>query len=221
MVYVYLIGSGIYAFIWLMFFIFRKDLRKKILVSSFLAAPLGISECLFIPEYWIPQFKTIPLGQELFLESILFCFFLGGVSAVAYQIFFQKNLFQCKKINPFLTLLAPVLFLSYFFRPFDFNLMYYVCLSMLIGAFIAMIYAGAEAKKIIYAAIVSTLIYSIFYYFLWYTYPELSASYQFNNLSGILLAGIPVEEFLWIFSFSLYWAPIYEIWRKYFVKNYQ
>jgi hypothetical protein len=76
--YIYLIGVVVYGLIWIVFFLMRKDLRRKLLLSSLVCAPLGVSEILFIPEYWIPKFKTIPLGDELFLESLLFCFVLGG-----------------------------------------------------------------------------------------------------------------------------------------------
>ena len=92
--YVYLIGSGLYFIVWLFCFIKRKDLRKKIFFMSLWAGFLGISEKAFIPAYWVPQFKTIPLYGEIFLESILFSFFLGGVVAVFYQVLFNRGLFK-------------------------------------------------------------------------------------------------------------------------------
>ena len=218
MAYVYLIGTSVFALIWAILFFIRKDLRKKIFFTSLFAAPLGISELLFIPDYWIPQFQTIPLFKELFLESILFCFFLGGVVSVIYQVLFREKLFETKGINPYLTLIAPALFLTYFLKIFNINLMYYVFISMFIGSFFVMFYLKKKSKKIIYSAIINTFLYSIFYFILWYSFPELPASYQFQNLSGILLGGIPLEEFLWIFSFALYWTPVYEIWRTYLKK---
>lgn len=219
MVYVYLIGTGIYAFIWFIFLFLRKDLRKKIFYSSLFAAPLGISEILFIPAYWTPKFQTIHLFNDLFLESILFCFFLGGVIAISYQVLFRERIFSFKKINPVWTLIAPALFLTYFLRPFEFNLMFYVVISMIVGSFITMFCLGRIAiKQIILSGLVNTLIYALLFFPLWYLLPELSASYQFQNLSGILLVDVPIEEFAWLFSFSLYWTPIYEIWQRYFKK---
>ncbi len=219
MVYVYLIGTGVYALVWILFFLIRKDLRRKMIFTSLFAAPLGISEILFIPDYWIPQFQTIPIFKELFLESILFCFFLGGVVSIIYQVSFKEKLFETKEINPYLTLIAPILFLTYFFKIFNIHLMHYVFISMFIGSAFVLLYMKENSKKIIYSAIMNTLLYSIFYFVLWYSFPELPASYQFQNLSGILLGGIPIEEFLWIFSFALYWTPIYEIWRTYLKKK--
>ena len=210
-----MIGVGIYAIIWSILFIARKDLRKKILITSLFAAPLGISELLFIPEYWIPQFQTIPIFEELFLESILFCFFLGGVVSVIYQGITNNKMFEFGKINPYLTLIAPAIFLTYFLKIFYINPIYYVFISMLVGSFILLIYLKKNAIKIVYSALINTILYFAFYYIISQIFPELSASYQINNFYGILVNGIPIEEFIWIFSFSLYWTPLYEIWRNY------
>ena len=70
--YVYLVITGLYLILWVIFFIARKDLRKKMFFMSFWVAFLGISEKVFIPSYYIPQFKVIHLFDEIFLESMLF-----------------------------------------------------------------------------------------------------------------------------------------------------
>lgn len=222
MTYVYLIGTGIYALLWILFYLKRKDLRRKILFSSLFAAPLGISEKLFIPQYWTPKFQTINITDELFLESFLFCFFLGGVVSVFYQVLFKEKNFKFKKINPYLTTSTLIIFLLYFFRPFNINPMYYVLTSLFLGSFIVMYYLGKkDSIKIIYSSIINTTFYSIFYFFLWYTFPQLPASYDIDKLSGILFGGIPIEEFLWIMSYSLFWTPLYEIWNDSFKKTYR
>lgn len=220
MAYAYLIGTGIYAIIWFVFFSIRKDLRKKLFISSLIAAPLGITEKLFIPSYWIPQFQTIPLFREVFLEDFLFSFFLGGVVSILYQFIFKEKEFKFKPINPLFTLIAPLLFLPYFFNMFGLNIMHYSILSMLIGGGITLFFLGRGIyKKVFLSAIINTLFSLIVYLFLANLFPSLSASYQIDNLFGILFMGIPVEEFLWFFSFSIYWTPIYEIWKNYFKKK--
>ncbi len=161
MVYVYLIGTGVYAIIWLIFFTVRKDLRTKMLLTSLFSAPLGISEFLFIPEYWVPQFQTIPLFKELFLESILFCFFLGGVISVIYQVLSKEKLFEFGKVNPFLTLIAPALFLTYFLKISNLNPIYYVFFSMLLGSFVV-IYSLKKNNSVCYNK------YNFVLYFLFY-----------------------------------------------------
>jgi len=220
MAYIYLLGVIVYTILWLVFFFLRKDLRRKLVVMSLLAAPLGIAEMLFIPGYWNPRFQAIPLLNNLFLESILFCLFFGGCTAVFYQAVCNEKLLKLKRINPMLTLIAPVLFMLYFARPVEVNVMVYAYVSMFIGAITTLFFLGKSASgKVIMSGIVSLVVYFIAYLIVWNIFPELKASYNFSALSGLLVFGIPVEEFLWIFSFALYWTPIYEIWKNYIKKR--
>ncbi len=132
MAYVYMIGVGVYFFIWLIFFALRQDLRKKLVIASLLAALLGFSEMLFIPEYWTPKFQTILLLKEVYLGSILFCFFLGGVTAVLYQVIFKNRLYNTPGVNPLISFIVPLFFTIYFFSPLKINIMYYAVASMLL-----------------------------------------------------------------------------------------
>ncbi len=40
----YLIGNILFAVVWILLFIFRRDLRKKMLIMSLLVAPLGFTQ---------------------------------------------------------------------------------------------------------------------------------------------------------------------------------
>lgn len=216
MSYVYLLGTGIYALIWISFFLGRRDLRRKILYSSLFCAPLGLSETLFIPDYWLPQFDAIYLYRNIYLESLLFCFFLGGVVSAFYQVVSGARLFKTNKTSPYLTLIGPLIFTTYFLSLFQLQLMFYAVYSMFISSIVVLIFLKSESIKIIYSALINVLLYTILFIPFWYLFPQLSSSYQFDNLCGILVGGIPIEEFLWIFTFSLYWTPVYEIWSNHF-----
>jgi hypothetical protein len=215
MVYVYLLGTGVTAILWLVFYITRKDLRRKLILSSLFLAPIGISERLFIPEYWNPQFQTIPISENIFLGSILFCFFSGGFVAVLYQVTFKEKIFDIKCINPFITLVGPTLLLLYPILSFQVDFMKISLLSMFVGGIITLFNLEYKIrKKVIYSATFNTLVYFAFFFIFWYSFPTLSLSYNFNNLSNFRILGTPLEEILWVFSFSLYWTPMYEIWRN-------
>ena len=215
MTYVYLWGVCVYVTLWVIFFLVRRDLRKKIFFSSMLAMPLGISEMLFIPDYWIPRFQTISISKELFLESFPFCFFFGGVTSVIYQFFFRKKLFKTREVNPFISLIAPILFSTYFLKIFAMNVIYYACLSMLTSACATLFLLNGIRKDVLSSAFMNTVVYFIFFLVFWHVFPELPASYQLKNLIGIQILGVPVEEICWAFSFSLYWTPLYEVWSNY------
>ena len=64
MAYVYLIASFIMAIFWAIFFIIRKDLRKKILFTSLIGGILGFTEIFFVPNYWNPQFEVFKIRND-------------------------------------------------------------------------------------------------------------------------------------------------------------
>ena len=156
----YLIITIIYGVIWIILFFLRKDLREKQLLGSFFAAPLGISEIYFLGEYWSPYFPVIKLTENVFLESILFSFFLGGVVAILYQVVFKERYFKFRRINPLISFVAPLLFITYYFRPIQMNVMHYVIASMLIGSFVIMLCLGKKTfKQILLAGLINTILY--------------------------------------------------------------
>ena len=110
MVYIYLIGSGIIAVFWFIFYFFRIDLRNKILLTSLIGGVLGITEIFFVPNYWNPQFQVIKILDNLFLESLIFSFFLAGFSCSFYQVIFKESLFNAQKIKPKFLLIGPTVF---------------------------------------------------------------------------------------------------------------
>ena len=89
--YAYLVGDFFLGIVWLLLFLFRKDLRIKMLIMSVLVAPLSpIAELFYLRDYWQPEFMT---GRSFTgIEDILFSFFIGGISGVLYEEFFGKRL---------------------------------------------------------------------------------------------------------------------------------
>ncbi len=220
MTYVYLILFAVFGAVWAVYFLLRRDLRRKLLFSSLISLPLGLTEPIFIPGYWVPQFKVIPLGEELFLESLLFCSVLGGFAATSYQVILGKKIFRLGEIHPALTLTAPAIFLPVYLpggTQFYGNIAFYVAGSMLAGSALLICRLGRGAvAPILLSGVVATLLYTGIYLVFWHSFPELRASYQLRHFSGVSLGGLPVEEYLWIFAFACYWAPLYEIWRSRF-----
>ncbi|MBW2986940.1 hypothetical protein KY336_00165 [Candidatus Woesearchaeota archaeon] len=214
MEYIYEIWTVIFAVFWIVFFVFRKDLRRKIIFSSIFAGILGLSEPLFIPSFWNPQFNSIALiPGKLYLCSLLWCFFVGGFVAVFYQVLKKKKLFKTKA-HPLLVFSAPIIFLAKFI--FGLDTMHWCLISMLAGAFIILLFLNKEHQKaVFFNAIFVTVIYFIVILILWYTLPALSQSYMFDKYIGFNPLGIPIEEPLFAFSFALYWCPLYDIIHSY------
>ena len=60
---------------------------------SLATSPFGLSEPIFVPEYWNPP-SLFDLAQRtgFDIESLIFCFAISGIGAVAYNAFANKAL---------------------------------------------------------------------------------------------------------------------------------
>ena len=121
--YSYLIGSLLFVVVWLLFFFWRKDTRKEMLIISIIFGIAGpLAQIVHIYDWWKPLTIT---ATNLGIEDFLFGFAIGGISSVVYEHLFNKKV-KIKKvkkikeekrnINFFLTiLLVPIIFIGSFF----------------------------------------------------------------------------------------------------------
>src|SRR3989344_8835172 len=76
--------------IWIVLFIARPILRREMLWVSVLTMPLGLTEPLFVPEYWNPpSLFNLAKKTGFDIESLIFCFAIGGIAIVFYEIIFK------------------------------------------------------------------------------------------------------------------------------------
>jgi uncharacterized integral membrane protein len=66
--------------------------RQEFWWGSLVCSLLGFTEPLFVPEYWDPP--SVLSYRRWDAESFLFCFAIGGISAVAPEWRLWRNLFQ-------------------------------------------------------------------------------------------------------------------------------
>jgi hypothetical protein len=214
MEFIYETWTAIFAVIWIICFVLRKDLRRKMIYSSIFAGILGLSEPLYTGSFWVPQFKTLALiPGELYLFDLVWCFLIGGFAAVLYQVISKKKVFKTN-VNPLLVFVAPVVFLAKFI--FDLNTMNWSIISMLVGAIVILIFLDREQQKsVFFNAILVAIVYFCILFVLWQIFPALGQSYLFENHIGLRILAIPIEEPLFAFSFALYWSPLYDIINSY------
>src|SRR3989344_4989061 len=184
MAYVYLIASFIMAIFWAIFFIIRKDLRKKILFTSLIGGILGFTEIFFVPNYWNPQFEVFKIRNDLFFESFIFTFFLAGFSSTLYQVIFRKPLFKVEKIKRRILLLLPIIFFIYILIP-EINVIFFSISSMLIVSFLFYLSEKKIGKAILINGILNFTFFTSLYLFFWNLFPSIQTSYNYEVLSGI------------------------------------
>lgn len=83
--YVWLLWSTAFLCPWIVLYLYWPALRARMVRVSFLTSLLGFTEPIFVPEYWNPP-SLLDLAQRtgFDLESLVFCFAIGGIGTVPY-----------------------------------------------------------------------------------------------------------------------------------------
>jgi len=215
--------------IWLVVFLFSGKSKKEMLWASILTAPFGLTEPLFVPEYWNPpSLFNLAATTGFDIESLIFSFGIGGIGVVLYELFFSVKHHKMSKHeihsgkhkwHLFALLSGPITFILLYFI-ISINPIYSASIAMFVGGISAGICRPDLKKKIFIGGILFLTLYFLFFLSFNLIYP--SAVEQFWNLSaisGILFLGIPVEELIFAFSFGLMWSGVYEHITKYKIKK--
>lgn len=224
--YAYLALSCELAFVWVLLFVFRKDVRRSMLRVSLGTMLLGLTEPLFVPRYWNPPTLWDLARRTGFdLESLLFSFAIGGIVFAAYWVIFgvpssesmsdQRGLSR-HRFHAYVILFVPVLFLvlllSSRINPI------YVSAIALVAGFVMTLYCRPDLwKKMLVSGVVFFLLYFIFFALFSLAFPGyVAAVWNLKAISGIRTVGVPLEELMFAFTFGLYWSSVYEhmTWRR-------
>jgi hypothetical protein len=224
--YVWLLWSLLILLVWFFVFMLNKHLRKEMLWASAWTAPFGLTEPLFVPSYWNPP-SLFDLAQRtgFDIESIIFCFAVGGLAAVLYESIFKVNHEIIKEVEHhrrkhrfhLLALSSPVAIFIILTTITNWNHIYCSIAAMFLGG-IATLLCRPDLKKKIWAGGLLFLgLYFIIFLGLVKIFPDYVKNvWNLSHISGILLLGIPLEEFLFAFSMGMLWSSLYEhiYWYK-------
>ena len=209
-----------FLLIWIIIFIFVKRSRKEMLWASILTAPLGLTEPLFVPEYWNPpSLFNLAAKTGFDIESIIFCFAVAGIGAVLYETIFKvehKKVSKHEKHNKrhklhLLILISPLMVFVIFYFSTSLNPIYISSISMLIGAFATFYCRPDLKKKIFVGGLLFLSLYFISFLIFSAAYPEIVEKvWNLNALSGRLIFGVPLEEFMFAITFGMLWSSYYE-----------
>ncbi|MBI5077975.1 MAG: hypothetical protein HZB11_01225 [Candidatus Yonathbacteria bacterium] len=226
--FVWLIWSLILIVVWALVYAFlkSKESRKEMLVVSFWTALFGITEPLFVPEYWNPPSLFDLAHQTGFdIESFIFSFGIGGIAVVIYERIFRTVHARMTKHEQhrsrhqyhLLALSSAPALLFVLIVATSLNPIYSAIIAMVVGG-IATWYCRPDLKKkMLVSAFIFLMIYFIYFLTLIALYPGyVDQVWNIKDISGIIIVGIPLEELLFAFSFGFIWSSIYEhiAWRK-------
>lgn len=216
----WLIFSLMFLAAWLIVWITKKTLRKEMIWASIFTAPFGLTEPLFVPEYWNPpSLFNLAAKTGFDIESIIFCFAIGGIGAVLYETIFKMKHQKISKHEMhskghrfhLLALSSPIIVFIILFFLTDLNPIYSASVAMFIGGISALLCRPDLKKKIWASGFIFLMLYSIFFILFNILYPgRILEIWNLSAISGILFLGIPIEEFIFAFTFGMLWSSIYE-----------
>lgn len=217
--YVWLIWSSAFLVPWLALYWAAPAQRRAMIRTSLATALFGLTEPLFVPAYWNPP-SLFNLAQRtgFDIESLIFCFAIGGVGSVLYNAITRRRLAPLpirEVMHPRhryhrAALYGPLaVFPALYFFPW--NPIYPGIAAMAAGAIAAMLCRPDLVRKTLIGGGLFLAYYVLFMLGLKGFSPGyIERVWNLQALSGLLLYGIPVEELLFGFSFGMYWAGAYE-----------
>ncbi len=225
----WLVFSLLFLLVWFIIYFLKPLLKKEMLLASILTAPFGLTEPLFVPEYWNPpSLFNLAARTGFDIESLIFCFAIGGVGSILYQGFFnlkhkkmsKKEMHSKRHRFHLLALFSPVIIFIPLYLLTALNPIYTASIAMFIGALAAILCRPDLKKNIWISGLMFLSIYFIFFLLFNLTYPEMVQQvWNLAAISGILITGIPLEELVFAFTFGMLWSSIYEHINWYKLKS--
>lgn len=207
---------------WLVLYISRKDLRKLILWSSLICAPLGLFEPVWFMHYWDPRPTLFDLTTKtgFDIESLLLMFLIGGLAGGFYEMLFKKHLIVSTKNDVRL----PGLFIAFLFT-------YVVCQFVLKLNAIYSTYLGVTTVVIILTIVypsylkifsMSGVSFMFVYIGLFFVFSLIFPGYVEQvyasaAISHLYILTVPLEEWLFALFFGGMWAVLYPLAKGYVV----
>lgn len=217
--YVWLVWSSAFLILWVALYLFNPKHRQVMWRTSLGTLLFGLTEPIFVPEYWNPP-SLFELAQRtgFDIESLIFCFAIGGIGATFYNIATRQDLVPASRderrdpqhrFHPVAIVAPYVLFVPLYLL--SWNPIWPSIVCLVVGAVAAVICRpDLKAKSFVGGALFFGL-YAVFMLGLRGFAPGyIEQVWNIPALSGVLVYGIPLEELLFGFSFGMYWTGVYE-----------
>jgi hypothetical protein len=222
--YVWLLWASAFLVPWAVLYFLWPALRQHMVRVSAATSLLGLTEPIFVPEYWNPP-TLFDLAQRtgFDIESFIFCFAIGGIGSVLYNALARRELHPVPATERYATrhrLHALALMTPYFSFPLlyalPWNVIYAGITALAIGATLNVLCRPELGRKTLLGGSLFLVLYAAFMAVLVAFAPGyIDQVWNLGDLSGVLIAGIPLEELAFGFAFGTYWAGLYEhfSWR--------
>jgi len=223
--YVWIVWAGAFLLPWaILWLIFPRHRRAMFWASAF-TTPLGLSEPLFVPEYWSPpSLFDLARTTGFDIESLVFCFGIGGVAAVLYNVLTGTHFEavpESERRRPlhrhhYKALAAPFLVFPVLYL-LPVNPIYPGIVAMIAGGVATILCRPDLKRKTWVGGVLFICYYAVFVAGLdWISPGYVERVWNLDALSGNLIGSIPLEELAFAAAFGCYWSGVYDhfTWRR-------
>ncbi len=206
--------------VWLAVFVIDRQERGPMLWASLVTMPFGLTEPLFVPRYWSPpSLFNLALRTGFDIESLIFCFGIGGLGVTVYDVIFKtehSRMSDAERHHPhhrfhIWTLLSPVIAFPILYLLAGWNPIYAGSASMFIAGLAALFCRPDLKGKIWVGGTIFTVFYFVYFLSLEAVFPGyVDRVWNLSAISGVLIAGVPLEELMFAFTFGMLWSSYYE-----------
>jgi hypothetical protein len=205
--YSYLGYSLIFLLLWIVFYILRPDLRRRMLVFRLIMPPLGpLSEFWFLKDYW--RRRTIT-GYPISIEDAIFSFAIGGIAYSIYKVFFNMSVVAGHEQQPrgwlviafLIIIILPLLTLT---DLLGISSIFSSTSSLFIIAVLTWILRPDLLKPSLISGILVVILFFFVYKGMQVIFPSAIEYWCMGcNPTDLRISGINIEELLWDFSWGL------------------
>jgi len=197
--HLYFLAAIYFTIFWMLFFVVIKKGRIEILKMSFAGLILGpLVELMHLNDWWRPHFI---FNSFIKIEDLLFGFSIAGIASAVYIIIQRpetqdKLTPKVKSVMIFIALI--ILFGTFYFWHTSSFLSSILCFSFSI--ILASVKNSNTLLSIVFTGFFVLILATPGYLFGIYINPTwIQQEWILSKLSGIMLMGIPIEEFIWFF----------------------
>jgi hypothetical protein len=211
--YYYLWSVIIIVPLWAWIVYRKKESRVEIIYMGILmgASAMGLDRYCSFYDYWRPP----TISDTVNIESFLYGFFWGGISTKLYEWISGKEYLPAREPN---SLLIFILVTGSFFLYmlllglFRFNSVDIYIFLLLIWTIVLLLYKKKFIAVSIGSGICMAVVTAGWYAVILLIYPGVFRDiWLTNNLSGILIFNVPIEEHVYIFSLGCFGSIMYKV----------
>jgi len=175
------------------------------------------------------DYRAVEATGMVGIEDLLFAFTVFGIASVIYQFALGKHTKKLRGTritlsHPTTHWLAHLVIALGAWAVIACSMIVVLGLStvqaLIVGGLLVGTYVIADRKDLLFDALLSGLFVSVLVFaaeqlFFIRLFPEIAATYwQAGNLSGLVLAGVPLEEIVWTGVVGFAIGPLYEYTRN-------